>query len=221
VFLLGDAAHLTPPFIGQGMGAGLRDAANLAWKVAGVLDGTLPESALDTYEIERRPHARAMIRMAKLVGAAMTEGGNVGDAIRRVVAPRAHLVPGLAKRVMDSRTPALRRSQLVLRPRLGPSLAGTLCPNAVLGDGRRFDDVAAGRFALVTAGEPAAQRRADLERRGVVVIPVHPGHPLHRWLADSHARAALVRPDGTVMRAVSAADVRATMPGQAMEKLIP
>ena len=41
VFILGDAAHLTPPFIGQGMGAGLRDAANLAWKIAGVHHGTL------------------------------------------------------------------------------------------------------------------------------------------------------------------------------------
>ncbi len=53
VFLLGDAAHLTPPFIGQGMGAGVRDAANLAWKLAGVLDGTLPERVLDTYQAER------------------------------------------------------------------------------------------------------------------------------------------------------------------------
>src|SRR6185369_13493945 len=61
VFLLGDAAHLTPPFIGQGMGAGLRDAMNVAWKLAGVLDGTLPETVLDTYEIERKHHARAMI----------------------------------------------------------------------------------------------------------------------------------------------------------------
>ncbi|MFC0432544.1 bifunctional 3-(3-hydroxy-phenyl)propionate/3-hydroxycinnamic acid hydroxylase [Kutzneria buriramensis] len=219
VFLLGDAAHLTPPFIGQGMGAGLRDAANLAWKVAGVLDGALPESALDTYEIERRPHARAMIRLAKLVGAVMTEGGNVGDAVRRVVAPRAHLVPGLAKRVMDSRTPALHRSQLVLRPRLGPSLAGTLCPNAALGDGRRLDDVAAGRFAFVTAGELTAQHRADLERRGVAIIPVHPGHPLHGWLAAGHAHAALVRPDGTVMHALPASGAGSTTPRRAKRPL--
>ena len=72
VFLLGDAAHLTPPFIGQGMGAGLRDAANLAWKLAGVLAGRLPETVLDTYQAERKPHARALIRLAKLVGTAMT-----------------------------------------------------------------------------------------------------------------------------------------------------
>ena len=45
IFLLGDAAHLTPPFIGQGLGAGLRDAMNLAWKLAGVIAGDLPRSA--------------------------------------------------------------------------------------------------------------------------------------------------------------------------------
>ena len=64
VFILGDAAHLTPPFVGQGMAAGLRDALNLTWKLAGVLDGSLPESVLDTYEQERKAHAAAMILMA-------------------------------------------------------------------------------------------------------------------------------------------------------------
>lgn len=76
VLILGDAAHLTPPFIGQGMGAGIRDAANLAWKAAGVIDGSLPDVVLDGYEAERRPHARAMIRLARSVGRSMTgEGG--------------------------------------------------------------------------------------------------------------------------------------------------
>ena len=74
VFLLGDAAHLTPPFVGQGMGAGLRDAMNLAWKLAGVIAGDLPKSALDTYEQERRPHTRQMIRLALMVGWSMTAG---------------------------------------------------------------------------------------------------------------------------------------------------
>src|SRR4029077_6035656 len=88
VFLLGDAAHLTPPFIGQGMGAGLRGAVNLAWKLAGVLGGDLPDSVLDTYEAERKPHVTTLIRRAKLMGIAMTAGGEVGAVVRRVVAPR-------------------------------------------------------------------------------------------------------------------------------------
>jgi 3-(3-hydroxy-phenyl)propionate hydroxylase len=128
VFLLGDAAHLTPPFIGQGLGAGLRDAANLAWKLAAVRDQELPASVLATYQIERSPHVRTMIRLAKLLGAAMTEGGEVGNLLRRVLMPRLHLMPGLRNRVLSSETPALHRSELVLRPRFGRSLAGTLCP---------------------------------------------------------------------------------------------
>ncbi|HEY1972202.1 MAG TPA: bifunctional 3-(3-hydroxy-phenyl)propionate/3-hydroxycinnamic acid hydroxylase, partial [Pseudonocardia sp.] len=88
VFLLGDAAHLTPPFIGQGMGAGIRDAMNLAWKLAGVLRGDLPATVLDTYQTERKPHVHTMIRRAKLMGIAMTGGGQTGSLIRRIVAPR-------------------------------------------------------------------------------------------------------------------------------------
>jgi 3-(3-hydroxy-phenyl)propionate hydroxylase len=126
--LLGDAAHLTPPFIGQGLGAGLRDAANLAWKLAYVRRGELPPSALDTYQGERSPHVRTMIRLAKLLGTAMTEGGEFGDLLRRAVMPRLHLVPGLRDRVLSSETPALHRSALVRRPLLRRGLAGTLCP---------------------------------------------------------------------------------------------
>lgn len=55
VFLLGDAAHLTPPFIGQGMGAGLRDAMHLAWKLALVIAGNLPSTVLDSYEQDGNP----------------------------------------------------------------------------------------------------------------------------------------------------------------------
>ena len=61
MFLLGDAAHLTPPFIGQGLAAGLRDADNLAWKLAHVLTGRAGPDLLASYETERRPHARGLI----------------------------------------------------------------------------------------------------------------------------------------------------------------
>ncbi|WP_280246102.1 bifunctional 3-(3-hydroxy-phenyl)propionate/3-hydroxycinnamic acid hydroxylase, partial [Nocardia abscessus] len=115
VFLLGDAAHLTPPFIGQGMGAGLRDAANLAWKLAGVLAGSLPERVLDSYEIERKPHARTMIRLAKITGMAMTDGGELGDLIRRLIAPQLRRLPGFHALATSGRTPPLCRSELVAR----------------------------------------------------------------------------------------------------------
>ena len=153
VFLLGDAAHLTPPFVGQGMAAGLRDALNLTWKLVGALDGTLPESVLDSYEQERKLHAAAMILMAVSVGAAMTGGGRVGDLIRHVVFPRMQksACACIAVSAADGVTPGLRSSELVIKSRTPGGLAGTLCPNPVLQDGLRFDEVVGNRFALITS----------------------------------------------------------------------
>ncbi|WP_405096610.1 bifunctional 3-(3-hydroxy-phenyl)propionate/3-hydroxycinnamic acid hydroxylase [Micromonospora sp. NBC_01412] len=200
VFLLGDAAHLTPPFIGQGLGAGLRDAGNLTWKLAAVLAGGLPAAALDSYETERRPHVTALIRLAVGVGRAMTQGGEVGDLLRRLVAPRLVHVPGLRARVLDSTTPPLRRSAL-LRRRWSPwSRNGRLCPNLVLCDGRRLDDVLGSSFAVLTVGPLRPQVAAEARRRRVVLVPVEPASDLGRWLRRGGARAALVRPDRTVMR---------------------
>ncbi|MEV3907372.1 bifunctional 3-(3-hydroxy-phenyl)propionate/3-hydroxycinnamic acid hydroxylase [Streptomyces canus] len=67
-FLLGDAAHMMPPFAGQGLNSGVRDAANLCWKVADVLAGRATEALLDTYDTERRPHAQAMIDLSVRLG---------------------------------------------------------------------------------------------------------------------------------------------------------
>jgi len=71
IFLAGDAAHLTPPFAGQGMNSGVRDAHNLGWKLAQVLRGNLGAAALDSYEAERKPHAWALIQMAVRMGHVM------------------------------------------------------------------------------------------------------------------------------------------------------
>jgi 3-(3-hydroxy-phenyl)propionate hydroxylase len=67
-FLAGDAAHMMPPFAGQGLNSGIRDAANLCWKIDGVLAGSLGESALDTYEQERRPNAEATVKLSERLG---------------------------------------------------------------------------------------------------------------------------------------------------------
>jgi 3-(3-hydroxy-phenyl)propionate hydroxylase len=68
VLLAGDSAHLTPPFAGQGLCAGLRDAFNLSWKIAWTLNGRARERILDSYEQERLPHVRSMIRLAVMIG---------------------------------------------------------------------------------------------------------------------------------------------------------
>lgn len=68
VLLAGDAAHITPPFVGQGLVSGLRDVANLAWKLSWVCDGRARPALLDSYDQERRPHAKAMIDLAKMMG---------------------------------------------------------------------------------------------------------------------------------------------------------
>ena len=67
-FLVGDAAHITPPFVGQGLVAGLRDVANLSWKLSWVCKGWAAPRLLESYDVERRPHARKMIQVAKWMG---------------------------------------------------------------------------------------------------------------------------------------------------------
>jgi 3-(3-hydroxy-phenyl)propionate hydroxylase len=201
VFLLGDAAHLTPPFIGQGMGAGLRDAMNLCWKLVAVLSGWLPPSVLQTYEQERKPHVRYVIRFALAIGRAMTAGGDVGNFLRRAIVPRLHLIPGVRAKVVDSTTPGLHNGALVMRDRGRRQLAGRLCPNAVLPQGERFDSIVGPRFALVTSERLTEAHRAAVTRRGAVVVTAEQGSVLARWLRSGRATAAVVRPDGTVLRA--------------------
>ena len=81
------------------------------------------------------------------------------------------------------------------------SLNGRLCPNALLLDATRYDDVTRGGFVFVTAVPLSPQQRAVLAGRGTEVLEVRPGSPLYTWLADAKAAAAMVRPDFTVVRA--------------------
>ncbi|MFF7755893.1 bifunctional 3-(3-hydroxy-phenyl)propionate/3-hydroxycinnamic acid hydroxylase [Streptomyces sp. NPDC007971] len=212
VFLLGDAAHLTPPFIGQGLCAGLRDARNLTWKLARVLQQGADDGLLDTYERERKPHARHVIRLAVAVGWAMTGGQDRGAALRRAVVGAACRVPGVTAAVSRDLSPALTAGPLVRRrPGLiGRGLTGTFCPQPwVIVDGRRIrlDDVLADSFALLTAVPPTPQMTAvatALDAATIHVDDLDDDGTLTAWLARGRADAALLRPDRVVMDTVPA-----------------
>src|ERR1700752_591177 len=91
IFLAGDAAHAMPPWIGQGMSAGVRDVANLCWKLAAVLQGQAPDSLLDSYQAERKPHVTEVTRRACFVGRIVTERN------RGIAVARNHLLRALTR----------------------------------------------------------------------------------------------------------------------------
>lgn len=103
VALVGDAAHLTPPWIGQGLNAGLRDVGNLAWKLAGIINGTLSPEVLKTYDSERRDHAKAMIDLADSVGAMLMPTSRVVACMRDAFFSCARFAPGLRNYVLQMR----------------------------------------------------------------------------------------------------------------------
>lgn len=107
VFLAGDAAHVTPPFASQGLAAGLRDAANLAFKLAGATQGWLPLSSLDSYEAERRPHQRRLIRLALRLGWVMSPGSATAGAFAHSLIRVAGRVP-VTRGMLEMRGPDLR-----------------------------------------------------------------------------------------------------------------
>jgi 3-(3-hydroxy-phenyl)propionate hydroxylase len=183
VFLLGDAAHLTPPFIGQGLAAGLRDADNLAWKLAYMLTGRPGAGLLASYEAERRPHARALIRKAVRVGWAMTGGQDRAAAVRRIALAAAVRSDHICEFMGSTATPRLKAGALQRPPRrllpsgIPPALGvGGLIPNPLvcIGDGKRvrLDAILAGRTAVLTARRPDAGLVDFCRRHGLVLVRI-------------------------------------------------
>jgi 3-(3-hydroxy-phenyl)propionate hydroxylase len=204
VLLAGDAAHLSPPFVGQGLGLGLRDVHQLAWKLAAVLTGAADDDLLDTYQAEREPHARALIGLARLLGRLMTGGGRAGSVLRRGVLTAVRRIPAVERLAVDSRTPPLPNGPLVeRRGRAGRRLAGLLLPQPeVLLDGRpcRLDDVLGpGETDVRQDGDRLVVRRSD----GTEASVEDPGGTLVRWLRHGRASAVTVRPDRIVRRAAA------------------
>jgi 3-(3-hydroxy-phenyl)propionate hydroxylase len=214
VLLAGDAAHQMPPFLGQGMCAGVRDADNLAWKLGLVLSGRAPDALLDTYQAERAPHVRGVIEtaveMGRIVCTRDPELARARDA--RLLAegqkPRAAPeMPGLAEGLLQ---PAPRHP-----------LAGRLALQARVRDagGREglLDDVVGPGFALLWRGGPGAlpdAARSALDRLGIRPVGlVDGGAPAGPevltdvdgayagWFERHGIEVALVRPDHFVFGA--------------------
>ena len=187
VFLLGDAAHLTPPFIGQGLAAGLRDADNLAWKLAHVLTGRAGAGLLASYEAERRPHAKALIKKAVRVGWAMTGGQDRAAAIRRIALAAAVRSDSICQAMGSTATPRLKAGALQRPPRrlilsgIPSALRiGGLTPNPLVsaGDGPpvRLDTILAGRTAVLTARRPDPALTDFCRRHGLVLVRISSTH---------------------------------------------
>lgn len=94
-FLIGDAAHLMPPFSGQGLNAGLRDALNLSWKLLEVLRGVGTDRLLSTYESERRTHAAKMVKVSRRTGAVVMAVGALKTNVRDVAFRTVSLIPAV------------------------------------------------------------------------------------------------------------------------------
>jgi 3-(3-hydroxy-phenyl)propionate hydroxylase len=103
VMLAGDAAHLTPPFAGQGLNSGIRDAANLAWKLAAVTQWDADAGLLGSYEQERRPHATALIRMALRIGSFMQPKSLAGAVLAQSALRIACLMPACRDYILQLR----------------------------------------------------------------------------------------------------------------------
>jgi 3-(3-hydroxy-phenyl)propionate hydroxylase len=194
LLLAGDAAHQMPPFLGQGMGSGLRDAANLAWKLAALIKGGAPDALIDTYESERSEHVKAFIELAvELAGVIQTtdpERARVRD--RELIANPTMLRP--------------------ITPRLGrglhgdaPAPAGTRAAQPRLGDGALLDDKVGHRFCVLTTARLAGALGAAKRHLDSDIVIVTATGPAESYLAELHAEALVIRPDRYILGVASSA----------------
>ncbi|OBK24433.1 3-(3-hydroxyphenyl)propionate hydroxylase [Mycobacterium asiaticum] len=126
MLLAGDAAHLMPVWQGQGYNSGIRDAANLGWKLAAVVRGLAGEALLDTYDMERRKHARAMIDLSTMVGRVISPTNRRVAGARDALIRSASIVPSLKRYVLEMRFKPMPRYEQGAVVHWGAAPAGTL-----------------------------------------------------------------------------------------------
>jgi len=199
VFLAGDAAHAMPPWIGQGMSAGVRDAANLCWKLAAVLRGQAPDSLLDSYAAERKPHVTEVTRRAVLVGRIITERRPWLAAIRNHAVRTVTRIPGADAAGQKLWWIPDARYADGFFTATHPA-AGRQIPQPTV-DGVLLDDLLGGRWALLYTGALPAGAAAWTSAGASTLQITEPS--LLRWLRDHKADAVVLRPDGFIYAATS------------------
>lgn len=217
LLIAGDAAHVMPPFMGQGMCAGLRDDWNLAWKLALVLDGRADASLLDTYQVERRPHVGDVIDLSMYLGKIIC----VPDPARARERDEAFLS---GKAPPPPAFPQLTDG--LVRGAPDPT-AGLLSPHGRVrrgaGEGR-FDDVVGTGFVLISRspqtlsglGEAAQQAMGQLNVKTALIVPADAAMDQQGWqdldgkflpFMEQHGiETMLVRPDFYLYGAVGAGE---------------
>lgn len=223
VFVAGDAAHQQPPFLGQGMCQGVRDVANLAWKLEAVLRGRAGEALLDTYGSERRAHVQALTTRIKAIGQLIGERDTAkarerdahllaecGGVVRSM--PRADVQPPIGPGLRTGETPA-----------------GTLFPQPWLQTPqgpRRMDEVIGRGWRVVLAPDADAALRdaasAVADARCVALGTdgfIETDGIAAAWLQRHGAQAAIVRPDHYVY-AVAATPAQLDQQRQALQQAL-
>jgi len=184
ILLAGDAAHQMPPFAGQGMCSGVRDSANLAWKLAAVVQGEAGDPLLDTYQIEREPHVRVIIETSIAFGRTVCVLDPAAAAARDagMIAARAS-----GERPAMIAYPPLRGGCF-----LDDGAAGSLFIQPIV-DGERLDErLGAGAWLI-------SRSATSVTTPGLTFILIESldgfATPLSEWLDAQEAEAVLVRPD--------------------------
>ncbi|WP_034590676.1 bifunctional 3-(3-hydroxy-phenyl)propionate/3-hydroxycinnamic acid hydroxylase MhpA [Hamadaea tsunoensis] len=210
LLLAGDAAHVMPPFAGQGMCSGLRDAASLAWRLDLLLRGVAGEALLDGYVTERRQHVRHALSMSVNLGKVICQTDPRAAADRDTVMIAARQRPVAA--AAQQRSPVHPLQTGLLHAPAGTPIApaGLLMPQGNVGRGSRtgtFDEIAGRGFVLLTTPDAPVDRSA-LDPVGGQVVTVLPADSpagdgevadtdgvYTAFFAEHGVRAVLVRPD--------------------------
>jgi 2-polyprenyl-6-methoxyphenol hydroxylase-like FAD-dependent oxidoreductase len=202
--LIGDAAHTMPPFMGQGLCSGVRDSANLAWRLDLILRGLAGQALLDGYTTERRPQNEWIVTLSTEMGRVSCELDPAKAAERDAALRAAEAPPPLG-------LPPLQDGTLAA----GRPLAGTRAVQGVVrlaGREGRLDDLVGKTFLLLVrrAAELPAAQNALLERVGASVVALDEVEDLDgrltAWLDEHGVEAVLVRPDAYVFGAIQALD---------------